>query len=118
MPHGCRVRAPARSAACAETVSLVAAEPIRPPLWLCFASRAIEGTKRRVNARTLGDRLRTALGVTRVASLTELDRLGVFVCSAIRPGGHVLQVCNGKGLTPDDAELSALGETAELVSAE
>lgn len=63
-------------------------------------------------------RLRRALGVTRIARLTSLDRAGIEVHSAIRPRGHILQVCNGKGLSRADAELSALCETAELVSAE
>ncbi|WP_044188005.1 YcaO-like family protein [Hyalangium minutum] len=63
-------------------------------------------------------RLAEALGVTRVARITGLDRTGVEVACAVRPGGHVLQVCNGKGLTFESAALGALFETAELWSAE
>ncbi|CAM3451760.1 YcaO-like family protein [Corallococcus soli] len=62
--------------------------------------------------------LATALGVTRVARVTGLDRTGVEVACAVRPGGHVLQVCNGKGLTFEDAARGALLETAELWAAE
>jgi ribosomal protein S12 methylthiotransferase accessory factor len=59
-----------------------------------------------------------ALGVTRVARVTGLDRTGVEVACAVRPLGHVLQVCQGKGLTWDGAVASALGEAAELAAAE
>lgn len=62
--------------------------------------------------------LARALGVTRVARVTGLDRTGVEVACAVRPGGHVLQVCNGKGLTFDEAARGALLETAELWAAE
>ncbi len=58
------------------------------------------------------------MGVTRVARVTGLDRTGVEVACAVRPGGHVLQVCNGKGLSFEGAALGALFETAELWAAE
>ncbi|HEX7489063.1 MAG TPA: YcaO-like family protein, partial [Anaeromyxobacteraceae bacterium] len=63
-------------------------------------------------------RLAAALGVTRVARVSGLDRTGVEVACAIRPGGHVLQVTNGKGLSLRAAELGALSEAAELACAE
>lgn len=63
-------------------------------------------------------RLLRALGVTRVARLTGLDRCGVEVATAVRPRGHVLQVTQGKGLTFEGAVASALGEAAELAAAE
>jgi ribosomal protein S12 methylthiotransferase accessory factor len=59
-----------------------------------------------------------ALGVSRVARVTQLDRLGIDVASAVRPRGHVLQVTQGKGRTPEAAAWSALGEAAELLAAE
>src|SRR5947209_4540634 len=62
--------------------------------------------------------LKAALGVTRVARVTGLDRSGVEVACAVRPGGHVLQVSNGKGLSWDEARASALSEAAELWAAE
>src|SRR5512132_1408049 len=62
--------------------------------------------------------LARALGVTRVARLTGLDRTGVEVASAVRPLGHVLQVTNGKGATFEEASLGALMEAAELFAAE
>jgi ribosomal protein S12 methylthiotransferase accessory factor len=59
-----------------------------------------------------------AVGVTRIARLTGLDRTGVEVASAIRPTGHVLQVTNGKGETFLEAARGALGEATELWAAE
>lgn len=64
------------------------------------------------------DALARALGVTRVARLTGLDRTGVEVASAIRPLGHVLQVTNGKGARFEDASRGALFEAAELFASE
>jgi len=55
-----------------------------------------------------------AIGVTRVARVTGLDRCGVEVACAIRPAGQVLQVSNGKGRTFRDAQASALSEALEL----
>ncbi len=62
--------------------------------------------------------LARALGVTRIARLTGLDRTGVEVASAIRPGAHVLQVTNGKGERFERAAAGALMEAAELGAAE
>ncbi len=59
-----------------------------------------------------------ALGVTRIARVTGLDRSGVEVACAVRPLGHVLQVCNGKGETFEQAAVGALLEAAELWGAE
>ena len=59
-----------------------------------------------------------AYGVTRSASVTGLDILGVPTWVAIRPGGLILQVSNGKGLTDAAARVSALMEAVELHHAE
>src|SRR5271155_3796337 len=59
-----------------------------------------------------------AIGVTRVARVTGLDRCGVEVACAIRPAGQVLQVSNGKGTTFRDAKAAALSEALELWSCE
>lgn len=64
------------------------------------------------------DALQRAIGVTRVARVTGLDRSGVEVACAVRPLGYVLQVCNGKGETWEEAQASALSEAAELWAAE
>jgi ribosomal protein S12 methylthiotransferase accessory factor len=63
-------------------------------------------------------RLAAALGVTRVARVTGLERAGVEVACAVRPGGHVLQVSNGKGEQWAAAEAGALLEAAELWASE
>ncbi len=63
-------------------------------------------------------RLRAALGVTRLARVTLLDRAGVEVACAIRPRGHVLQVSNGKGERFAEAARGAVLEAAELHASE
>src|SRR3990172_6854746 len=63
-------------------------------------------------------KLERALGVTRIARVTDLDRTGVEVACAVRPGGHVLQVSQGKGLAFREAAAGALLEAAELACAE
>ncbi len=62
--------------------------------------------------------LAQAIGVTRVARVTGLDRTGVEVACAVRPRGHILQVSNGKGRDWQTAQASALFEAAELWAAE
>jgi ribosomal protein S12 methylthiotransferase accessory factor len=64
------------------------------------------------------DALLRAIGVTRVARVTGLDRSGVEVACAVRPLGYVLQVCNGKGASWEEARASAVSEAAELWAAE
>jgi len=66
----------------------------------------------------LARRVAGSIGVTRVARITGLDRAGVEVACAIRPGGHVLQVSNGKGRTFDEAARGAVLEACELWAAE
>jgi ribosomal protein S12 methylthiotransferase accessory factor len=66
------------------------------------------------SSRSLAD----AIGVTRIARLTGLDRTGIEVASAIRPSGHILQVSNGKGRDWASAARGALHEAAELWAAE
>jgi thioglycine synthase len=65
------------------------------------------------------ERLRTA-GITRVADITNLDRIGIPVFSSIRPTAEqgAISVYNGKGATPVEAEVSAMMEGIERYSAE
>ena len=58
------------------------------------------------------------MGITRVADITGLDRLGVPVVTAIRPNARSLSVSQGKGLTVAAAKVSAIMEAAELYHAE
>ena len=64
--------------------------------------------------------LMTTAGVTRVADITGLDRVGIPVFSAIRPtaGSGAITVYNGKGLTKEEAKVSAIMEAIERYSAE
>jgi len=63
--------------------------------------------------------LKTA-GITRVAEITDLDRIGVPVFSSIRPAAEsgAISVYNGKGLTKEEARVSAIMEGIERYSAE
>lgn len=58
------------------------------------------------------------MGITRVADITGLDRLGVPVVTAIRPNARSLSVSQGKGLSLAAAKVSAIMEAAELFHAE
>lgn len=57
-------------------------------------------------------------GVTRLADITGLDRLGLPVWQAIRPDGRSLSVHQGKGPTPAAARIGALCEAIEAHCAE
>jgi len=60
----------------------------------------------------------SAIGVTRCADITDLDRIGIPVFCAIRPRGKMIQLTNGKGLDRIDARVSALMEALEIFHAE
>ena len=59
-------------------------------------------------------------GITRVADITNLDRIGIPVFSSIRPTAEMgsVSVYNGKGATPAEAKVSAMMEGIERFSAE
>jgi ribosomal protein S12 methylthiotransferase accessory factor len=57
-------------------------------------------------------------GVTRVADVTGLDRIGMPVAAAMRPLSRNLSVSFGKGASYEDARLSAVMEAAELYYSE
>lgn len=59
-------------------------------------------------------------GITRLADITDLDRIGIPVFSAIRPSAEsgAISVYNGKGMTKEEAMVSALMEGYERYSAE
>ncbi len=61
-----------------------------------------------------------AAGITRVADITNLDRIGIPVFSSIRPLAQngAISVYNGKGATPAEAKVSAMMEGIERYSAE
>ncbi|CAG7602215.1 YcaO-like family protein [Actinacidiphila bryophytorum] len=58
------------------------------------------------------------MGVTRVAEITWLDRIGIPVYNAIAPRSNdIISVYNGKGLSQSDARTSAVMEAVERFSA-
>ncbi|GAA5038603.1 ribosomal protein S12 methylthiotransferase accessory factor [Thermocatellispora tengchongensis] len=75
------------------------------------------GTHREVPATTTLERIRPHLrtiGVTRIADITGLDRVGIPVYNAIMPRSQErLSIYNGKGPTPADAMASAVMEAVE-----
>ncbi len=77
-------------------------------------STTAEETLRRVEPLT------KKAGITRVADITRLDRIGIPVFSSIRPeaGTGAISVYNGKGLTETQARVSAIMEGIERYSAE
>lgn len=58
------------------------------------------------------------LGITRLADITGLDRIGIPVLTAIRPNARSLAVYQGKGLDREAASASALMEALECWHAE
>ncbi|MCB9993024.1 MAG: YcaO-like family protein [Hyphomicrobiaceae bacterium] len=93
--------------------------------------RARTGEMPRNKVRRYSDRARTSrqtfelirphlsrFGITRVADQTALDRLGVPVFAAIRPNALSLSMSQGKGVTADDARISAVMEAVEVAIAE
>jgi YcaO-like protein with predicted kinase domain len=102
----------------------------RAPLGLLIES-ACEGHRWDAHRSTGGDRpadLRTliqrvrphfpAAGITRVAEVTGLDRIGIPVALAVRPNSRSLSVSQGKGALKDEAFISAAMEGLELATAE
>ena len=78
--------------------------------------RAISPEQTIINVQS---KLRTA-GVTRVADITHLDRVGIPVYSAIRPDAAegAVSIYAGKGATKSQAKASAIMESFERYSAE
>jgi ribosomal protein S12 methylthiotransferase accessory factor len=59
-----------------------------------------------------------AMGITRIANLTGLDRLGIPVVGVFRPNSRSVAVAQGKGLHLDAAKVSGLMEAVETFHAE
>jgi ribosomal protein S12 methylthiotransferase accessory factor len=58
------------------------------------------------------------MGITRLANVTGLDRIGIPVYTAIRPNSRSLAASQGKGFDHDSAKASALMESIECWHAE
>src|SRR5262249_47992169 len=62
--------------------------------------------------------LMAAMGITRVANLTGLDRLGLPTVAVARPNARSISVSQGKGVTLAAAKASGLMESIEGYHAE
>lgn len=81
----------------------------------------VSGTHRTVPPAASLARLRPllpAMGITRVANVTGLDRIGVPVVMVCRPNARSIAVSQGKGLTLEAAKVSGIMEAAEVFHAE
>lgn len=88
---------------------------------LAGGSRVDAGNDRALSSRQAADVARSCfpqLGITRLARVTGLDRIGVPVWTAIRPNAASLSVSQGKGIDDDAAIASAIFEAAEIAVAE
>ena len=59
----------------------------------------------------LAEEIGRAIGVTRVANVTHLDKLRIPVALAMRPNSRLLATAQGKGVTSELAKISALMES-------
>ena len=62
--------------------------------------------------------LTQAMGITRCANVTHLDRIGIPVTMVVRPNSRSVAVSQGKGLTLSGAKASGLMEAVETHTAE
>lgn len=62
--------------------------------------------------------LLSEMGITRVANVTGLDRVGIPVYTAFRPQSRSISVSQGKGYEADAAKVSAIMESVETYHAE
>ena len=103
----------------------------RTPLGLLIEDAEEEGASQGNLRRADGDRAAdlqdivrrvrphfAAAGITRVAEVTGLDRIGIPVALAVRPNARSLSVSQGKGFLRDEAVVSAVMESLELAAAE
>jgi ribosomal protein S12 methylthiotransferase accessory factor len=83
----------------------------------------IEGTQRVYDEATTIENTKDQIkkiGVTRIADITNLDRLGIPIFSAIRPSAApgAISIYSGKGSTEQRARISAIMESFERCLAE
>jgi len=80
-----------------------------------------KGTHRTVSPSDTIAKVRTLMpemGITRVANVTGLDRIGIPVTMVVRPNSRSVSVSQGKGLTLEGAKASGLMESTETFHAE
>ncbi|MDP2767723.1 MAG: YcaO-related McrA-glycine thioamidation protein [Candidatus Methanoperedens sp.] len=83
----------------------------------------LKGTQRVLDPETTlanTAKLLSKIGVTRIANITDLDRVGIPVFSAIRPSAAAgaISIYSGKGATETNARISAIMESFERCLAE
>ncbi len=86
-----------------------------------MAKRDLGGTLRSRDALSTLAWVRPLLpqfGITRLANVTGLDRIGIPVWMCVRPNGRSLSVAQGKGPTDELAQASAAMESIETFHAE
>jgi len=86
-----------------------------------FKTQLMSGLHRVCSAKDTLSRvypIKHKFGITRVANVTGLDRVGLPVVMATRPNARSIAVSQGKGLTLDQAKASATMEAIEIWHAE
>jgi ribosomal protein S12 methylthiotransferase accessory factor len=79
------------------------------------------GTHRTASPQQTWERIQPyfqAIGLTRIANITGLDRIGIPVTIAYRPNSYSVVTSSGKGTTIEAAMVSAAMESLELYCAE
>jgi len=97
-----------------------------PPVWhrgtpLRAAKLFTEGTHRTRSPESTLEWIRPYFGyagITRLADITGLDRIGIHTVVAMRPNGRTLSNSSGKGFSLAAAEVSAAMEGIEIHHAE
>lgn len=80
-----------------------------------------QGTHRTASPEETLQRVRPyfkSIGLTRIANITGLDRIGIPVTISIRPNSYSVVTSSGKGTTLEAAMISAAMESIELYCAE
>ncbi|MBD0345353.1 MAG: YcaO-like family protein [Coleofasciculus sp. Co-bin14] len=80
-----------------------------------------QGTHRTASPQETLERIRPyfkSIGLTRIAHITGLDRIGIPVTISIRPNSYSVVTSSGKGSTVEAAMVSAAMESLELYCAE
>jgi ribosomal protein S12 methylthiotransferase accessory factor len=80
-----------------------------------------KGADRLIEPAATVERVRphlSRMGITRVANVTGLDRLGIPVVMVVRPNSRALAVAQGKGVSLDAAKASGIMESIETYHAE
>lgn len=80
-----------------------------------------DGTHRSVPPAVTVERVKrhmSSLGITRIADVTGLDRIGIPVVMVCRPNSRSIAVCQGKGIDLHAATASGLMEAVEIHHAE